>query len=47
MPKIVKSESPTEKQKLDILLSHRKDDTTVIKSHEDSHGSKSKSSSKA
>ena len=47
MPKIVKSASPTEKQKLDILRSHRNDDTTVIKSHEDSHGSKSKTSSKA
>ena len=46
MPKIVKSASPTEKQKLDVLRSHKKDDTTVIKSHEDSHGSKSKTSSK-
>ena len=46
MPKIVKSASPTEKKKLDILRSHKKDDPTVIKSHADSQSSKSKSSSK-
>ena len=46
MPKIVKSASPTEKQKLEILRSYKKDDPTVINSHEDSHSSKSKSSSK-
>ena len=44
MPKIVKSASPAENQKVDTLRSHRKDDTTVIKSHEDVHNSKSKSS---
>ena len=46
MPKIVKSASPTEKQKLDILHSSKKNNPTVIKSHEDSHSIKSNSSSK-
>jgi hypothetical protein len=37
MPKIVKSPSSSQKQKLDILHSPKKNNPTVIKSHEDSH----------
>ena len=46
MPKIVKSPSSSQKQKLDILHSPKKNNPTVIKSHEDSHSIKSNSSSK-
>ena len=47
MPKIVKSSSSTEKTKLETLHSPNQGNFTVIKSHEDSDNSKSKSSSKA
>ena len=47
MPKIIKSSSSTEEQKLDILHSPKKDNPTVIKSHEDSLSIKSKLSSKS
>jgi hypothetical protein len=46
MPKIIKSASSTEKQKLDVLCYPKKDNPTVIKSHEDSHSSQSKLSYK-
>jgi hypothetical protein len=46
MPKFVKSPSSSQKQKLDILHSPKKNNPTVIKSHEDSHSIKSNSSSK-
>jgi hypothetical protein len=46
MPKIVKSPSSSQKQKLDILHSPMKKIPTVIKSHEDSPSIKSNSSSK-
>jgi hypothetical protein len=46
MPKIVKSLSSTEKAKLETLYSPNKGSPKVIKSHEDSENSKSKSSSK-
>jgi hypothetical protein len=46
MPKIVKSSSSTEKAKLETLYSPNKGSPKVIKSHEDSDNSKSKSSSK-
>jgi hypothetical protein len=47
MIKYIKSASSTEKQKLDIRSSPKNDNPTVIKSHGDSHRSKSKSSSKS
>jgi hypothetical protein len=47
IPKIIKSASSIEEQKLDILPNPKKDNPTVTKSHEDSHTNKSKSSSKA
>jgi hypothetical protein len=37
MPKIIKSASSIKKQRLDILLNHKKDYPTVTKSHQDSH----------
>jgi hypothetical protein len=46
MPKIVKSSSSTEKKKMETLYIPNKDSPKVIKSHEDSENSKSKSSSK-
>jgi hypothetical protein len=46
MPKIVKSPSSSQKQKLDILHSPKKNSPTVIKSDEDSPSIKSNSSSK-
>jgi hypothetical protein len=46
MPKTVKSPSSSQKQKLDILHSPKKNNPTDIKSHEDSHSIKSNSSSK-
>jgi hypothetical protein len=46
MPKIVKSSSSTEKPKLETLHSPNQGNPAVIKSHEDSDNSKSKSSSK-
>jgi hypothetical protein len=46
IPKIVKSSSSTEKAKLKTLYSPNKGSPKVIKSHEDSENSKSKSSSK-
>jgi hypothetical protein len=46
MPKIVKSYSSTEKAKLETLYYPNKGSPNVIKSHEDSKNSKSKSSSK-
>jgi hypothetical protein len=46
MPKIVKSSSSTEKAKLETLYSPNKGSRNVIKSHEDSENSNSKSSSK-
>ena len=46
MPKIVKSSSSTEEHKLETLHSPNKSSHTVIKSHEDSDNSKSKTSSK-
>jgi hypothetical protein len=45
MPKIVKSSSSTEKSELETLYSPNKGSPKVIKSHEDSQNSKSKSSS--
>jgi hypothetical protein len=47
MPKIVKSTSSIEKQKLDILPNPKKDSPTNIKSHQDSHSNNSKASAKA
>jgi hypothetical protein len=47
MPKIIKSTSSIEKQKLEILTNPKKDNPTVTKSHEDSHSNISKSSAKA
>jgi hypothetical protein len=47
MPKIIKSASSTEEQKLDILHNPNKDNPAVTKSHEDSHSNKSKPSPKA
>jgi hypothetical protein len=46
IPKIVKSPSSSQKPKLDILHNPKKGNPTVIKSHDDSHSNKSKSSSK-
>jgi hypothetical protein len=46
MHKIVKSPSSSHEQKLDILHSPKNNNPTVIKSHDDSHSCKSKSSSK-
>jgi hypothetical protein len=46
MPKIIKSSTSTEKPKLETLYSPTKSSPKVIKSHEDSDNSKSKSSSK-
>jgi hypothetical protein len=45
MPKIVKSSSSTEKPKLETLYSPNKSSPKVIKSHEDSENSNSKSKS--
>ena len=47
MPRIIKSSSYIEKPKLETLQSSNKRRPKVIKSHEDSDSSKSKSSSKA
>jgi hypothetical protein len=47
MPKIIKSASFIEKQRLDILPNPKKASPTVTKSHEDSHSNKSKASAKA
>jgi hypothetical protein len=47
MPKIIKSASSIEKQKLDILPNPKKDNPTTTKSHEDSHSINSKLSAKA
>jgi BRCT domain type II-containing protein len=47
MPKIIKSTSSIEKQKLDVLPIPKKDNPTVTKSHQDSHSNNSKSSAKA
>jgi hypothetical protein len=47
MPKIIKSASSAEEQKLDILHNPNKDNPAVTKSHEDSHSDKSKPSPKA
>jgi hypothetical protein len=46
MPKIVKSPKSFQKQKLDVLHSPKKNNHTVIKSHEDIPSSKSNLSSK-
>jgi hypothetical protein len=46
MPKIVKSSSSTQKAKLEILYSPNKGSPKVIKTHENSENSKSKSSCK-
>jgi hypothetical protein len=46
MPKIFKSPSSSQKQKLDLLQSPKKNNPTVTKSHEDSHSIKCNSSSK-
>jgi predicted acylesterase/phospholipase RssA len=46
MPKIVMSQSSSQKQKLDILHSPKKNNPIVIKNHKDSHSIKSDSSSK-
>jgi hypothetical protein len=46
MPKIIMSSSSTEKPKLETLHSPTKRSPMVIKSHEDSDNSKSKSSYK-
>jgi hypothetical protein len=45
MPKIVNSSSSTEKDNLEVLYSHNKGSPKVIKSHEDSENSNSKSKS--
>jgi hypothetical protein len=42
MPKIIKSASSIEKQKLDILPNPKKANSTVTKSHQDSHSNNSK-----
>jgi hypothetical protein len=47
MPKIIKSASSIEEQKLDILPNPKKVNPTVTKNHEDSHSNNSKSSVKA
>jgi hypothetical protein len=47
MPKIIKSTSSIEKQRLDILPNPKKDNPTVTKSHQDSHSNNSKLSAKA
>jgi hypothetical protein len=47
MPKIVKSSSSTEKTKLETLYSPNKCSHQIIKSHEDSENSKSKSKRKS
>jgi hypothetical protein len=47
MPKVIKSASSIEEQKLDILPNPKEDNPTVTKSHEDSHSSNSKLSAKA
>ena len=47
MPKIIKSASSIEEQKLDILPNPKKVNPTVTKSHDDSHSNNSKSSVKA
>jgi hypothetical protein len=46
MPKIIKSTSSSEKQRLDILPNPKKPNPTVTKSHEDSHSNNSKASAK-
>jgi hypothetical protein len=46
MPKVVKSPSTSKKKLLDILHSPKKSNPTFIKSHDDTHSSKNKSSSK-
>jgi BRCT domain type II-containing protein len=47
MPKIIKSASSIEKQRMDILPNPKKANPTVTKSHEDSHSNNSKASAKA
>jgi BRCT domain type II-containing protein len=47
MPKIMKSASSIEKQRLDILPNPKKANPTVTKSHQDSHSNYSKASAKA
>jgi hypothetical protein len=47
MPKIIKSASSTEEQKLDVLHNPNKDNPAVTKSHEDSHSDKRKPSPEA
>jgi hypothetical protein len=47
MPKMIKSASSIEEQKLDILPNPKKVNPTVTESHEDSHSNNSKSSVKA
>jgi hypothetical protein len=47
MPKIIKSTSSIEKQKLDILPNPKKVNPMVTKSHEDSHSNNNKASAKA
>jgi hypothetical protein len=47
MPKIIKSASSIEEQKLEILPNCIKDNPTVTESHGDSHSNNSKSSFKA
>jgi hypothetical protein len=47
MPKIIKSTSSIEKQRMDILPNPKKANPTVTRSHEDSHSNNSKASAKA
>jgi hypothetical protein len=47
MPKIIKSASSIEEQKVDILPNPKKVNATVTNRHEDSHSNNSKSSSTA
>jgi hypothetical protein len=46
MPKIIKSASSMEKQRLDILPNPKKSNPTVTKSHQDSRSNNSKASAK-
>jgi hypothetical protein len=47
MPKIIKSASSIEKQKLDVLPNPKRANPTATKSHEDSHSNNSKASTKS
>jgi hypothetical protein len=47
MPKVIKSASSIEKQRLDILPNPKKANPKVTKSHQDSHSNNSKASAKA